>query len=69
MRYFCLPRNIVESIQNFPPVKEAYRPVNFVLKDGSMRNDVDVINSEFYAMDETKHKYFEPTDISFVSEN
>jgi hypothetical protein len=64
MRYFCLPRNIVESIQNFPPAKDIYRPVNFILKDGSIRND-----GEFYAMDETKHKYFEPADISFASES
>jgi hypothetical protein len=68
MRYFCLPREIVESIQNFPPAKEVYRPVTFILKDGSVRDDVYVINCEFYAMDETKHKYFEPADISFVSE-
>jgi hypothetical protein len=69
MRYFCLPREIVESIQNFPPVKEVYRPVTFVLKDGSVRRDVTVINSEFYAMDETNHKYFEPADISIATEN
>jgi hypothetical protein len=69
MRYFCLPRSIVESIQNFPPTKEIYRPVTFVLKDGTMRSDVDVINNEFYGMDETKHKYFEPSDIVMVTEN
>jgi len=69
MRYFCLPREIVESIQNFPSVKEVYRPVTFILKDGSVRDDVDVINCEFYALDETKHKYFEPNDISVVTEN
>jgi high-affinity K+ transport system ATPase subunit B len=69
MRYFCLPREIVESIQNFPPTKEVSRPVTFVLKDGSVRTDVVVINSEFYGMDETKHKYFEPSDISMATEN
>jgi hypothetical protein len=69
MRYFCLPREIVESIQNLSPVKEIYRPVTFVLKDGTVRTDVTVINCEFYALDETKHKYFEPTDISIVTEN
>jgi hypothetical protein len=69
MRYFCLPRSIVESIQNFPTVKEIYRPVTFVLKDGTMRTDVDVINNEFYGMDESKHKYFEPADIVMVTEN
>jgi hypothetical protein len=40
-----------------------------VLKDGTMRSDVDVINNEFYGMDETKHKYFEPSDIVMVTEN
>jgi hypothetical protein len=59
----------VESIQNLSPVKEIYRPVTFVLKDGTVRTDVTVINCEFYALDETKHKYFEPTDISIVTEN
>jgi hypothetical protein len=69
MRYFCLPRSIVESIQNFPAVKDVYRPVTFVLKDGTVRRDVIVINNEFYAMDETKHKYFEPSDIAIAVEN
>lgn len=66
MRYFCLPRHIVETIQNLPPVKEVSRSVTLILKDGSVRDEVDVIGSEFYAMDETKHKYFEPSDISFL---
>jgi hypothetical protein len=69
MRYFCLPREIVESIQNFPAVKEVYRPVTFILKDGSVRRDVTVINSEFYAMDDIEHKYFEPADIAIATEN
>jgi len=69
MRYFCLPRSIVESIQNFPAVKDVYRPVTFVLKDGTVRRDVIVINNEFYGMDETKHKYFEPSDIAIAVEN
>lgn len=66
MRYFCLPREIVEAIQNFPPVKEVYRDVNFYLKDGSARNEVTVVGNEFYAMDLNKHEYFEPSEISFV---
>jgi len=69
MRYFCLPRETVEVIQNFAPVKEVYRPVTFILKDGTMRADVTVINCEFYAMDENKHKYFEPSDIVLATEN
>lgn len=69
MRYFCLPRHIVETIQNLPAVKEASRSVTLILKDGSIRNDVDVIGSEFYAMDESKHKYFEPADIAFLDES
>lgn len=69
MHYFCLPRAIVELIQNFPAVKNVYRPVTFVLKDGTVRRDVVVINSEFYAMDETKHKYFEPSDIAIATED
>ncbi len=69
MKYFCLPRHIVETIQNLPPVKEVSRSVTLILKDGSVRNDVDVIGSEFYAMDENKHKYFEPVDIAFLDED
>lgn len=71
MRYFCLPRHIVEAIQNLPPVKEApvARAFTLILKDGSVRNEVDVIGSEFYAMDESKHKYFEPADIAFLDED
>jgi hypothetical protein len=69
MRYFCLPREIVETIQNFPPAKEIYRPVTLVLKGGSVCADVTVINCEFYAMDETKHKYFEPADIVAAHES
>jgi hypothetical protein len=69
MRYFCLPRELVEVIQNFPPAKDIYRPVTFVMKDGSTRSDVTVINSEFYALDETQHKYFEPSDIALAVEN
>lgn len=69
MRYFCLPRHIVESIQNLPPVKEASRAVTLILKDGSVRDEVDVIGSEFYAMDESKHKYFEPADIAFMAQS
>ena len=69
MRYFCLPREIVEAIQNFAPVKELYRPVTFVLKDGSIRADVTVINCEFCAMDESRHKYFEPSEIVLAVEN
>jgi hypothetical protein len=66
MTYFCLTREISETIQNFPEVKEAWRQVNFYLKDGSARNEVTVVGNEFYAMDKNKHKYFEPADISFV---
>lgn len=69
MKYFCLPREIVELINNFPPVKEVSRPVTFMLKDGSARFDVTVIGGEFYALDETKHKYFEPTDIALATED
>jgi hypothetical protein len=64
MRYFCLPRHIVEAIQNLPPIKEASRQLTFILKDGSVRDEVDVIGGEFYALDENKHKYFEPADIN-----
>ena len=66
MKYFCLPREIVENILNFPEIKDAWRQVNFYLKDGSARHEVTVVGNEFYAMDENKHKYFEPGDISFV---
>lgn len=66
MKYFCLPREFVEAIQNFPPVKEASRDVNFYLKDGRQCSDVTVVGNEFYAMDTAKNAYFEPTDISFV---
>jgi hypothetical protein len=66
MKYFCLPREITELIQNFPPVKDAWREVDIYLKDGSVRHNVVVVGNEFYAMDENKHKYFEPAAISFV---
>ena len=68
MKYFCLSREIVEIIQDFTPVKDAWRYVNFYLKDGSARNSVVVVGNEFYAMDENKHKYFEPSEIAFAQE-
>lgn len=69
MIYFCLSREIVETIQNFAPSKHVDRPVTFILKDGSVRTDVTVIGCEFYALDDTKDKYFEPADIVAVHEN
>lgn len=69
MEYFCLPREITETIQNFPVTKKVWREVTFFLKDGSQRADCVVIGNEFYAMDTNKHVYFEPADISFVEQS
>lgn len=66
MIYLTLSRELVELIDNFPPVKDAWRNVNFFLKDGTQRSDVVVVGGEFYAMDTTKHAYFEPQDISLA---
>lgn len=68
MQYFQLPRSIVESIQNFPQnsSKNAARLVNFYLKDSTVRNEVVVVGNEYYAMDLSKHKFFEPEDITLV---
>ncbi len=63
-----LPRDIVESIQNFPASssKNAARLVNFYLKDGSARNEVLVVGNEYYCIDADKHKYFDTDEIVLV---
>lgn len=66
IKYFSLPREMVEAVLNFPPTSQVYRKVNIYLKDGSVRSDVVVIGNEFYAMDERTHKYFEPRDIALI---
>jgi len=71
MKYFCLGREQVECIKNFPTAesKRVYRSVDVRLKDGSLQRGVTVVGNEFYEMDTSKHSFFEPEDIDLIEEN
>jgi hypothetical protein len=64
-KYFQLPREFVELIENFPAVKGVSRVLDFQLKSGKMVSGVTVIGKEFYAIDPTMTP-FEPSDIAMV---
>lgn len=68
IRYVCLPRELVETISNLPPVSKnkLYRKADLYLKNGTRVSDVHILNSEFAVLSREEHINFEAKDISFA---
>lgn len=69
IKYFTLPREHSEYLCNVPnPTAGVSRLVDVYLKDGTQHADITVIGNEFYALRERVDRYFEPDEISFVTQ-